>query len=239
MVMGKEDLKELGEKLTSIAGQGFIPNDNVSIDDFVLLAQTESPAYRFQWCLRSFLDVDGDFVVAADDVVGISTTLERLRKECAHTQKLIVNLRDALNHIGEIIRDYEGCGYAILERTLSEGLSETLKSKSEQIKADVEFYRWLVSVFKWYEAILKKESNERYLRYQDEFRKMLGRNIRQARLAKRMTLEVLSESLAISRLALNRYELGFREPSSSTIYSMAKILDVSADWLLGLEYGDV
>lgn len=63
----------------------------------------------------------------------------------------------------------------------------------------------------------------------------IGKRIKEARLAKKMTRKVLAsltEDLNISRI--NNYERGHRTPGPQAITQLAKALDVSAPFLMGL-----
>ena len=58
--------------------------------------------------------------------------------------------------------------------------------------------------------------------------------LRQLRLERSYTHEKLAEALGISAKQVWRYEAGESDPTSEVVTRMAKVLAVSADYLLGL-----
>lgn len=66
--------------------------------------------------------------------------------------------------------------------------------------------------------------------------KKLGAKIKKARQKENLTQETLAEILDLSASHLSHVENGLAKVSLSTIYSIAKILNVSLDNLLGLEF---
>lgn len=72
--------------------------------------------------------------------------------------------------------------------------------------------------------------------------KHFGERLKQARLKKGYTLYSLSKILVsrgdvygIGSTNIREYEIGKRYPNSCTLYSLCKVLGISADYLLGLK----
>jgi transcriptional regulator with XRE-family HTH domain len=65
----------------------------------------------------------------------------------------------------------------------------------------------------------------------------LGTRIREARQSKGWTLGYLANLTQLSKSHLSDTENGKRNPSASTLLALCRALDVSADWLLGIEVG--
>lgn len=61
----------------------------------------------------------------------------------------------------------------------------------------------------------------------------LGKRIRKARKAKKLTQEQLGKTANVSDATINRYEKGIRQPDPEMLGMIADILDVSVDYLLG------
>lgn len=61
---------------------------------------------------------------------------------------------------------------------------------------------------------------------------MFGKRLREVRMSRHMTQQVLSDAVGIALRSYQCYEQGVREPSLSTLISLADILDVSTDYLL-------
>ena len=64
---------------------------------------------------------------------------------------------------------------------------------------------------------------------------MIGANIKKLRMQHGMTQKNLADKLFVSAQAVSRWENNEVEPSISTILELAKIFDVTADEILGLE----
>lgn len=62
-----------------------------------------------------------------------------------------------------------------------------------------------------------------------------GERLKQARKACGLTQQQAAESVGVPQQTWQRYESGKFDLKMSTIYRICKALDISADWLLGLE----
>lgn len=62
----------------------------------------------------------------------------------------------------------------------------------------------------------------------------MGERISSARISRNLTQKQLSTLIDVSESTLARFEKGIREPRSSTIISLAQVLNVSCDYLMGL-----
>lgn len=60
----------------------------------------------------------------------------------------------------------------------------------------------------------------------------IGRRLRRAREAKRLTQKEVAEKIGIHNSTLGKYELGEREPDFDTIKKLAEVYEVSPVWLL-------
>ncbi|HHY67320.1 MAG TPA: helix-turn-helix domain-containing protein [Alicyclobacillus sp.] len=63
---------------------------------------------------------------------------------------------------------------------------------------------------------------------------MLGQRIRERRKAKKMTQQNLADMLKLAKSTISQYETGVNEPDSETLVRLARILDTTTDYLLGL-----
>lgn len=61
----------------------------------------------------------------------------------------------------------------------------------------------------------------------------LGKRIRKARKAKKLTQEQIGTAVSVSDATINRYEKGIRQPDPEMLRLIADVLDVSVDYLLG------
>lgn len=64
--------------------------------------------------------------------------------------------------------------------------------------------------------------------------KVFSERLRELRKSSGLTQQQISEKLQIRQQSYYRYESGAGEPSLETVVKIAKIFDVSADFLLGL-----
>lgn len=65
-----------------------------------------------------------------------------------------------------------------------------------------------------------------------------GERIKEARKAKGLTQTEAANKIGVIQQAWQRLESGKLDPRMSTIVSICKVLDISADWLLGLDGGN-
>lgn len=62
-----------------------------------------------------------------------------------------------------------------------------------------------------------------------------GNILKPLRLKKKMTQEQLAKQLGVTKSVISAYETGMRMPSYDILVCIAKIFNVSTDYLLGLE----
>lgn len=62
----------------------------------------------------------------------------------------------------------------------------------------------------------------------------MGEKIKSARMDKKLTLEKLSEKIGISRNFLWEIEAGRKAPAIQTLYKISESLNISIDYLFGL-----
>ncbi len=63
---------------------------------------------------------------------------------------------------------------------------------------------------------------------------MISEKIKQLRIALNKTQSDMAKELGITRSSVNAWEMGISIPSTGYIIELAKIFDVSTDYLLGL-----
>lgn len=71
--------------------------------------------------------------------------------------------------------------------------------------------------------------------YTEEEKKTVGGRIKQARIAKGLKQSELAEMLELAASTVALYEQNRREPNLKTIVKLAKILDLSLNYLLGYD----
>jgi transcriptional regulator with XRE-family HTH domain len=68
-----------------------------------------------------------------------------------------------------------------------------------------------------------------------DFNVDVGSRVKEKRLALKLTRDKLAHNASISNKFLYDIELGKKGMSAETLYKLAQALEVSADWLLGVE----
>lgn len=67
---------------------------------------------------------------------------------------------------------------------------------------------------------------------QNPIRKTLGNNIKEYRVAKNMTQEFVAERIGVSRQAVSKWESGASDPSTTNLFALAELFEISAEELL-------
>ena len=62
---------------------------------------------------------------------------------------------------------------------------------------------------------------------------LVGRRVREARIARGMTAEMLAERVDLATESLRHIEIGSSKPSLQALYRIASVLGVSMDYLTG------
>lgn len=135
-------------------------------------------------------------------------------------------------HIGRL-RAYS---QKILADVLEQGFSETLRAKGNRVRELIINYEFLAEFFKNFRKAVQERRDQANEKFQKEFRLEFGRRLKQARKAAKLTQQELAESVGLKTFnAIAQYERGISDPSLPTLYRISKILNCSADWLLGLQ----
>ena len=170
----------------------------------------DSPESKFDRILSSYLDKDEDLLFKGED--DSADELFTSHKLYAAFSKMVKNL----------------------DATVSEIDADTQELPIEAV-GDFQRLKYLKSVFEYYRLYLKAECAKYRKEFGDAVRRGLGKRIRQLRQQEGTTIQELADRVYVSRLELNRYELGLRTPPASTLIQLSKVLGVSVDWLLGVE----
>lgn len=69
---------------------------------------------------------------------------------------------------------------------------------------------------------------------------MFSKRLKQLRKARKLTIQELADTTGVAKSTYSGYESGFRQPTLETVQIIAKKLNTTADYLLGLtDYPDV
>lgn len=69
---------------------------------------------------------------------------------------------------------------------------------------------------------------------EDERRKLFGERVKMMRNLRGLTRSEFAKQLGVSTALVSAYEVGKREPSMKNLIALTQILDIGADWLLGI-----
>jgi transcriptional regulator with XRE-family HTH domain len=70
------------------------------------------------------------------------------------------------------------------------------------------------------------------------WRALAGERLKAARQKRKLTQRKLAKELNVGRNTIQRYECGEGDPSTETLRKWAELCEVSADYLLGLRFGN-
>lgn len=224
-------LRGLYETLLSIVGEEFIPSykERANVGELALVDYLNSIDGQTEEVLLSYLDRDrADFFETATGVELAEKELE----QCRERQKVLNAECEIIAVHVKKLHEYER---RIFEKVLSQGFSDNLKEKGNRIKELIRKYDWLNRLLFDYGVVLMKDEKILESDFQSECRKAFGKRLRQARLERKYSMEFVAEKIGITRNGYGNYELGIRDLPTPTIYKLARILDVSLDWLFGLK----
>ena len=123
----------------------------------------------------------------------------------------------------------------ILDCILTDGMTDTIKSKSMRLKLLISRYGEILDHFNFEKETLDNLADEKLHELQIDCRRIFGERLRQSRRERKISMDEMAMMLGISRVGYGYYELGQREIPLTTICRLAVILDEPLDWLFGLE----
>lgn len=69
---------------------------------------------------------------------------------------------------------------------------------------------------------------------EEERRKLFGERVKMMRNLRGLTRSEFAKQLGVSTALVSAYEVGKREPSMKNLIALTQILNIGADWLLGI-----
>lgn len=186
--------------------------------------------WRIEEVLLEYLDDD-----EIESPTGIFSEMKQTQQNLTLTMKRIKNARKRAESIERHIVILHGYQRRMLEKILETELTEKVKARGYRAKRLIEAYEWIDQLFRDYEPVLSKDWAKHNEKFNRACRKEFGARLRQARIAKKISTTDMATKLGLSRVGYSYYELGQRDLPTPTIYRIAKILEVSLDWLFGLK----
>ena len=168
----------------------------------------DNPASKADRILISFLDRDGELLFKGEEP---ASEMVAYKLYTAH-EKMLDNLAETVAEIDADIQDL-----AITDAD------------------DFRRLKYLKAVFSSYKPFLEVDRAKSRENFECELGRSLGRRIRQMRQSHGITIEEFADRVFVSRVTMNRYELGIRIPSAAKLFQIARVTGVSVDWLLGVD----
>lgn len=131
------------------------------------------------------------------------------------------------NNKGEFLKD-TAKNLNIPFQTLSSYENETRDMSTEILRKLSNYYGVTIDYLL---GVDNKEKNE--MARKSEFKVKLGNRIKNLRENNNYTQMELANKLGVTNTTLSNYETGYNEPDGETLVKLAKILNVSTDYLLG------
>lgn len=91
------------------------------------------------------------------------------------------------------------------------------------------FFSLIILVFR---ALLKYTKSKEVRKEKSELRISLGERLKQERTRHKMTQEFVSETIGVSRQAVSKWENGVSDPSTSNLFAIANLYEISVENLL-------
>ena len=177
-------------------------------DGFVSLSVVDNPASKTDRILISFLDRDGELLFKGEEP---ASEMVAYKLYTAH-EKMLDNLAET---VAEIDADIQNLAITDVD--------------------DFRRLKYLKAVFSSYKPFLEVDRAKSRENFECELGRSLGRRIRQMRQSRGITIEEFADRVFVSRVTMNRYELGIRIPSAAKLFQIARVTGVSVDWLLGVD----
>lgn len=218
--------------MTATGGEKLLSKKREPRFSNLVFEEPKTPEEKIDVILFDYLDFD------SEDMTTIEyfklSEVDRAKQQYLSAKKKIDNLKTSLSQVEEKLQPLKDKQAEILEMIMKKGFSEELQKRGQELQEQKDIYSYLQELLKGYEENLIEDLKSFESQYQDKFRKIFGERLRQARNAKKMTLEELAASIGARRVTLNLYELGNSDPSAFTLYRLCKVLGVTADFLLNL-----
>ena len=229
-------LDRLYDDLYFANGFEYIPTYATRVPDYFAdeqkrLDYLDSRDWRVEEIILAYLDGGEIKIVDRDNRSNFElqhSNIKKCKKRIARNKEIFKRISRHMLRL----RKYEK---KILKAILKEGLTDDLKNKGNRVQILLASYDWLIELFARYEIILHDDREELNTVALKLYRKEFGDRLRQARIAKKLTVEEVANKINLTRVGYGYYELGQRDPSPAAIYILAQMFGVSADWLLGLK----
>lgn len=124
---------------------------------------------------------------------------------------------------------------AVTNKLIDEKNTDDCIQKIRRAKTLISKYASIDRVFSEYADVLREKFREIALDLEKIFLKNFGERLQKARYKKKLSRKEIADRLGMTEGGYGFYERGERELSLFKVYRLAKFLEVSADWLLGID----
>ena len=180
---------------------------------------------------KSDAEILQDLSLANDDSLA---TLERKHKALNETFNQLSRLRAlAINHSNRRLEKYRK---AIQKKIAAAAvISESLQRKYNREQSLATEYILVIplaiaDLMETVEKIWRELENK----LQETYRKNFAERLKQARLKASLSRKELGDIINLSPNGFGQYETGRREPSLTSLIRLARTLNITTDWLIGV-----
>lgn len=197
----------------------FKSTDEETIKAFNFFFDFESKGYARPHWLKP------EYASRLDDFIG---AIENFKYSLKRKEMLVNLLQNHLRRLNQLLGN-------VLEQSFDRSADENLQKKITRLNFLNKAYKEILSTLRG-----SLNSDATFLHKQREsfrraMREEFGQRLRTARKFKGYTGVELAKWLGISQTSYSEYERGKTEPPLSTIYTLAKKLNVTADYLLCMD----
>ena len=112
---------------------------------------------------------------------------------------------------------------------------EFLENKKDRASFLLWHYEWFKDVLTAYSAHIEKHIESQEKNLQQQYKVEFAERLREARRRKKINQSDVAVKLGLTSAAYSNYERGLRDLPLFTIYRLTEILEISADYLFGIE----
>ena len=177
----------------------------------------------------------GDLLPYSSSFLVMENNVSEIAKRIFYEHPRIERSDQAIKRIERHIGRLKSYSQKIFDDVLTRGFTDALRTKGNRVKELIRRYEFIATFLKDFRDSSERTRDYYIEDFQRACRKNFGDRLRQARIEKNISIADMASMLGLTRAGYGNYELGKRDLPTPKIYLLAKILDVSLDWLFGLK----
>lgn len=176
------------------------------------------------------------FSKTTNDDIGDNMYVDEYSKYCQMLKDVIHKTVSYSRKVDRHIEKLKNFSMALADKIVSSDESnEKWRNQYRRSKALITEYSIKMQAIK---EVIRKAKNEYKIRdteIQSIYRKRFANRLKLARLSKNLPQFYIADCLGLTVAAYHNYENAKREPTLTNLIRLAKVLDVTPNWLLGFE----